>query len=140
MTARITERTQPAAYQAALVHAVLNAGLEAASDSDLDRLARAAGLRPPVQPETRDGVRMAVECPVDFLGLAPSSPDAVTSSQDIAQTVFDAANEGHPLVVIDADGRPIVLVPQPTSDTASRHARTSPPSHHISPPDRSTPC
>ncbi|MFJ4931615.1 hypothetical protein [Streptomyces sp. NPDC088736] len=109
---RISERTQPAAYQAALVHSVLNTGTHRdLTDSDLDQAALAAGLRPPSQPGTRDAVRTALACPVDFLCL-DSNPEALTDNQDIAQAVFDAADEGHPLVVIAADGRRIVMVPQ----------------------------
>ncbi|MFG2424983.1 hypothetical protein ACGFWD_38980 [Streptomyces sp. NPDC048448] len=41
---------------------------------------------------------------------------ALTGNQDIAQAVFDAADEGHPLIVIAADGRRIVMVPQQVED------------------------
>ncbi|MEV6532806.1 hypothetical protein AB0M86_24995 [Streptomyces sp. NPDC051639] len=113
---RITERTQPAAYQAALVRSVLSTGAQRdLTDSDLDQAALAAGLRPPSQPGTRDAVRAVLECPVDFLCLDPS-PEALTGNQDIAQAVFDAADEGHPLIVIAADGRRIVMVPQQVED------------------------
>ncbi|MFG2425693.1 hypothetical protein ACGFWD_42790 [Streptomyces sp. NPDC048448] len=39
----------------------------------------------------------------------------MTGSQDIAQAVFDAADEGHPLVIA-AGGRRIVMVPQQVED------------------------
>lgn len=118
MSARITERTQPAAYEAALVRGVLRTGAHHdIPDSDLDRIAREAGLRPPALPATRAAVRLALESPVDFFGSDPS-PEAVTGSQDIAQAVVDAANDGHPLVVITTDGRRIVMVPQPVEEPA----------------------
>jgi hypothetical protein len=47
-----------------------------------------------------------------------SSQEAVVGSQDIAQAVFDAANDGHPLVVIASGGRRVVMVPQRVEESA----------------------
>lgn len=111
MSTKTSERSNPAVYRAALVSAALRAGVDhGASDTDLDRAASEAGLRPPALARTREVVRFALECPVDFMG-----DDA---NQDIAQAVFDAANEGTPLVVIASGGRRVVMVPQPVEESA----------------------
>ena len=60
--------------------------------------------------KTREAVLFALECPVDFMGS--------DSSQDIAQAVFDAADEGNPLIVIASGGRRVVMVPQPVEESA----------------------
>ncbi|MER6706799.1 hypothetical protein [Streptomyces fumanus] len=55
-------------------------------------------------------MRFALQCPVDFMGD--------DSNQDIAQALFDAASERHPLVVLDHQGRPVVMVPRPVGEPA----------------------
>ncbi|GHF33319.1 hypothetical protein GCM10018772_68680 [Streptomyces fumanus] len=59
---------------------------------------------------SREAVRFALQCPVDFMGD--------DSNQDIAQALFDAASERHPLVVLDHQGRPVVMVPRPVGEPA----------------------
>ena len=107
----IREQNNPARYQAALASAALSSGIgHDASDADLDQAARTAGLRAPALASSREAVRSALQCPVDFMGN--------DSNQDIAQALFDAASERRPLVVIDGDGRPVVMVPQPVEESA----------------------
>ncbi|MER6187748.1 hypothetical protein [Streptomyces sp. NPDC001652] len=106
---KISERSNPARYQAALVQAALRSGVgHDASDADLDQAATAAGLRAPALTGSREAVRYALECPVDFMGD--------DSNQDIAQALFDAAIERRPLVVLDQRGRPVVMLPQPVEE------------------------
>jgi hypothetical protein len=108
---KISERSNPTRYQGALVSAALSSGVgHDASDADLDQAATTAGLRPPTLAASREAVQFALECPVDFMGD--------DSNQDIAQAVFDAANELRPLVVLDHRGRPVVMVPQPVEESA----------------------
>ncbi|GGX58148.1 hypothetical protein [Streptomyces chartreusis] len=108
---KISERSSPARYRAALVGAALRSGVaHDALDGDFDQAATTAGLRPPALTESREAVRYALECPVDFMGD--------DSNQDIAQAVFDAACERRPLVVLDNGGRPVVMVPQPVEESA----------------------
>jgi hypothetical protein len=115
---KISERSNPARYQAALVGAALRSGVgHDASDADLDQAASTAGLRPPALAESREAVRGALQCPVDFMDVT-DSPDAVVGGNDIGQAVFDAASERRPLVVFDGDGRPVVMVPQPVEESA----------------------
>ncbi|WP_189786724.1 hypothetical protein [Streptomyces capitiformicae] len=107
---KISERSNPARYQGALVSAALSSGVgHDAPDADLDQAATTAGLRPPALAASREAVRYALECPVDFMGD--------DSNQDIAQAVFDAASERRPLVVLDHRGRPVVMVPQPVEES-----------------------
>lgn len=115
---KISERSNPVRYQAALVSAALRSGVaHDMPDADLDQAAIAAGLRPPALAELREAVRYALECPVDFMDVT-DSPDAVVGGNDIGQAVFDAATERRPLVVFDGDGRPVVMVPQPVEESA----------------------
>ncbi|MFG3517600.1 hypothetical protein [Streptomyces bobili] len=114
---KISERGNPARYRAALVSAALNSGVgHDASDADLDQAATGAGLRPPALTASREAVRVALQCPVDFMDVT-DSPDAVVGGNDIGQAVFDAASELRPLVVLDHRGRPVVMVPQPVEES-----------------------
>lgn len=107
---KISERTNAVGYQAALVRAALSAGVDHdASDADLDRVATEAGLRPAALSGTREAVRSALEAPVDF---------AEDGNQDVAFALFNAADEGRPLVVIGADGRRVVMEPHPLEASA----------------------
>ena len=104
MSKAITERVGHIHYIAALVGAVLRHGADhTASDADLDRIAAAAGLRPPAGAETRAAVRAAIEEPVDFMD---------NCSQDATQALFDAAAEGRVLLVVGAQRCRTVMVPQ----------------------------
>lgn len=97
------ESTDPGAYRvrltAAAVHYKLDA--EAASGEALDWVAVGAELEKPTD-TSREVVASALECAVDF---------AETCDQDAAQTLFAAAAEGRPLVVVTADGKKVVLAP-----------------------------
>ncbi|MFI5688417.1 hypothetical protein [Streptomyces sp. NPDC051636] len=107
---KISERSNPVGYQAALVRAALRAGIDhTASDADLDQAATEAGLRPAALEQTREVVRSALESPVDF---------AEDCNQDVTFAVFNAAGEGRPLVVIGADGRSVVMEPHPVEESA----------------------
>src|SRR4051812_42080307 len=109
---QVSEGSNPAHYQAALVSAALSSGGgHDPSDADLDQAATTAGLRPPALAASREAVRAALQCPVDFMDVT-DSPDAVVGGNDIGQAVFDAASELRPLVVLDHRGRPVVMVPQ----------------------------
>ncbi|MEU0947529.1 hypothetical protein ABZ379_33245 [Streptomyces canus] len=67
---KISERSNPVGYQAALVSAALRSGVaHDAPDADLDQAATTAGLRPPALTESREAVRYALECPVDFMDV-----------------------------------------------------------------------
>ena len=104
MSKPISERTDNIHYQAALVQAVLRGGVDLqVGEADLDRIAAAAGLRPPARTETREAVLAAIEAPVDFMD---------TCSQDATQALFDAAAEHRVLVVVGAQGNRTVMVPQ----------------------------
>jgi len=110
MNSKISERAFPARYRAALVRAALRAGVTSgASDLELDRAAIEAGLRPPALAETREAARYALDNPVDFMD---------DSNQDIAQSLFDSASDGRPLVVRDARRRLVVMEPQPVEESA----------------------
>jgi hypothetical protein len=107
---KISERSNPVGYQTALVRAALRADIDhTASDADLDQAATEAGLRPAALERTREAVRDALESPVDF---------AEDCSQDVTFAVFNAADEGRPLVVIGADGRRFVMEPHPVPESA----------------------
>ncbi|WP_331736805.1 hypothetical protein OG426_55410 (plasmid) [Streptomyces canus] len=107
---KISERSNPVGYQTALVRAALRAGIDhTASDVDLDQAATEAGLRPTALKETREAVRAALESPIDFIG---------DCSQDVTFAVFNAADEGRPLVVISADGRRVVMEPHPVNESS----------------------
>lgn len=107
---KISERSNPVGYQAALVRAALRAGIDhTASDDDLDDAATEAGLRPAALEQTREVVRGVLESPVDFVD---------DCNQDVAFAVFNAADEGRPLVVVGADGRRVVMEPHPIEESA----------------------
>jgi hypothetical protein len=107
---KISERSNPLGYQVALVRAALRAGIDhTASDADLDQAATEAGLRPTALEQTRETVRDALESPVDFTD---------DCNQDVAFALFNAADEGRPLVVIGADGRSVVMEPRPVEESA----------------------
>ncbi|MEU0390046.1 hypothetical protein [Streptomyces chartreusis] len=107
---KISERSNPVGYQAALVRAALRAGIDhTASDADLDQAATEAGLRPAALEQTREVVQGALESLVDF---------AEDCNQDVTFAVFNAADEGHPLVVIGADGRSVVMEPHSVEESA----------------------
>ncbi|MGW6275608.1 hypothetical protein [Streptomyces sp. NPDC055060] len=105
----ISERRNPASYQAALVCAALSSSR---GHADADQAATGAGLRPLALAALRETVREALRCPVDFRDVT-GSPDAVSGGNDIGQAVFDAVSERRPLVGLDARGSPVVMVPQP---------------------------
>ncbi|OEV11326.1 hypothetical protein [Streptomyces nanshensis] len=105
---KVSERANPARYQAALIRAALRAGLaDDVSEAALDQAATEAGLRPAKYASTRDAVRYAIENPVSF---------ADDCNQDIAFAVFDAAETGRSLVVVDARGERSVMTPEPVED------------------------
>lgn len=107
---KISERSNPVGYQTALVRAALRAGIDhTASDTDLDQAATEAGLRPAALAQTREVVRGVLESPIDF---------AEDCSQDVTFAVFNAADEGRPLVVVGADGRQFVMEPHPVKESA----------------------
>ncbi|MFF7764217.1 hypothetical protein [Streptomyces griseorubiginosus] len=107
---KVSERTNPVGYQTALVRAALRARIDhTASDADLDQAATEAGLRPAAFTRTREIVREALEAPVDFME---------DFNQDIAEALVGAAEEGRPLVVIDAFGRRFVMEPHPVKEPA----------------------
>ncbi|MGX1025414.1 hypothetical protein RKD37_000147 [Streptomyces ambofaciens] len=107
---KISERSNPVGYQAALVRASLHAGIDhTASDDDLDDAATKAGLRPAALEQTREIVRGALESPVDFVD---------DCNQDVAFAVFNAAAEGRPLVVVGTDGSRVVMEPHAVEESA----------------------
>ncbi|MFI6658141.1 hypothetical protein ACIBL8_21760 [Streptomyces sp. NPDC050523] len=107
---KISERSNPVGYQAALVRALLRAGLDHnADDATLDDVATATGLRPPTQVETRESVRTALESPLNLIE---------DSNQDAWHAIAFALEDRRVLVVVGADGHRTVMVPQPVSEPA----------------------
>ncbi|MGW5736321.1 MULTISPECIES: hypothetical protein [Streptomyces] len=74
----ISERRNPASYQAALVCGALSSSR---GHADADQAAAGAGLRPLALAALRETVREALRCPVDFRDVT-GSPDAVIGGND----------------------------------------------------------
>ncbi len=107
---KISERSNPVGYQAALVRAVLRAGLDHdVDDAALDEVATTTGLRPPIQVKTREGVRAALESPLNLIE---------DSNQDAWHAIAFALEDRRVLVVVGTDGRRTVMVPQPVGESA----------------------
>jgi phosphosulfolactate phosphohydrolase-like enzyme len=93
---------------ARIVTAALAAGYDAdLTDTEIDLMADAAGVRRPGGDDTREAVRA---------GLYPPFTDYDSSNQDITEAVLDAAGRGRPFRFTTHDGRNVLLVAFPVGE------------------------